>query len=68
MLLQIGDIKVTAGDVRIELVEQMKYLSVILDPEQNFFDPSDYTKHKLIGRMKMLRKLRPLISGSRIVF
>ena len=45
----------------IELVDQYKYLGVILDSKLTFSNHVTYTRQKAISRVKMLGKVRPMI-------
>ncbi len=58
---QLGDLNVSCNGVNIEIVEKVKYLGIILDRELKFSEHVSYLKQKLIGRTKMLGKLRPII-------
>ena len=45
----------------LKLWTKIKYLGIILDSERKFCGHADYLKRMLIGRIKMLEKLRPLV-------
>ena len=60
-LAQLDGISVRHNEAEIELVDKMKYLGIILDPQLKFSEHVSYLKKKLIGRIKMLGKLRPLV-------
>ena len=49
------------GDVHIEVVSKFKYLGLFLDSELMFNDHVEFLKRKLIGCLKMLGSLTPLI-------
>ena len=58
---QLDDLAITCEGVDIEVRKKTKYLGVVLDSELKFTDHVNYLKQKLIGRTKMLGKLRQLI-------
>ena len=58
---QLNNLNVSCDGVNIEIVEKVKYLGIILDKELKFAEHVAYLKQKLIGRTKMLGKLRPII-------
>ena len=60
---QLDDIVVNCNGIDVEVVKKVKYLGVMLDPELKFNEHVAYLKHKLIGRTKMLGKLRPLVGA-----
>ena len=60
-LNKLGELNVTNSGETVSVVEQTKYLGVILDRKLNFSDHVQYIKKKCIGRIKMLTKLRPIV-------
>ncbi len=61
-LSRIGDIQVKIGDTTIARVDKAKYLGVILDPTLTFNRHVDYLISKMIGRLKMLSRTRPIVT------
>ena len=60
-LAQLEGLSIRHDNVEIEGVDKMKYLGIILDPQLKFSEHMTYLKNKLIGRIKMLGRLRPLV-------
>ncbi len=59
---QVTDPTIVYGDIEIELVDDYKYLGVVLDPTLKFYRHVDYLKRKIVGRLRMLSKLRPIMN------
>ena len=57
---QIIDPVISYDNVNIDLVDSYKYLGIVLDPNLKFDKHVDYMKRKLVGRLHMLSKLRPI--------
>ncbi len=58
---QIENLTVKTGNTDIEVVDSYKYLGVVLDKNLKFDNHVDYMKRKLVGRLRMLSKLRPIL-------
>ncbi len=58
---RIGELEIVDGTERVEVVENAKYLGVMLDRKLSFSDHVQYIKKKCICRIKMLTKLRPIV-------
>ena len=58
---RVSDIDLNVGNTNIELVKKNKYLGVILDSTLTFTEHVKYLKGKIVGRIRMLGKLRPLV-------
>ena len=58
---KVDNINLNVGSTQIELVKKYKYLGVVLDNTLTFSEHVKYLKGKIVGRIKMLGKLRPLV-------
>ena len=58
---RVGEINLEVNGTNIELVDEFKYLGIMLDRTLSFSSHVTYLKNKLIGRLKMLGKLRPRV-------
>ncbi len=58
-----GSVNVAALGTTIEVVEEFKYLGVILDPKMNFSKHADYIARKCSSRLRMLGKTRKFVTA-----
>ena len=63
ILSQVNNLTVGDESNKVELVQNMKYVGVILDSKLTFRDHVQYVRGKSISRLKMLGKTRPLVSS-----
>ncbi len=56
----VQDIKIEQNGQDVKIVDRFKYLGVILDPYLKFDKHVDYIKRKVVGRLRMMSKLRPI--------
>ena len=60
-IAQINDPVIKYENTEIEVVDHYKYLGVVLDQSLGFDKHVDYMKRKLVGCIRMLSKLRPIL-------
>ncbi len=59
---KIGRLDLRVEDSQIEHVDKFKYLGMILDPLLSFKDHVSYVRSKVVPRLKMLDKLRHVLT------
>ena len=62
MLNKLGRIELKVDGQLIEHVEKFKYLRIVLDPLLNFKEHISYMGSKIVPRLKMLDKLKHILS------
>ena len=59
---KLGNLYLQAGECQIEQANKFKYLGIILDPMLTFKDHIAYVRSKVVPRLKMLDKLRHVLT------
>ena len=52
---------------KIEMVGQYKYLETMLGPTLKFEKHTYYMRWKIVSRLRMLSKLRPILTGKTVL-
>ena len=61
-LSQVSNLEISHGNMMIQIVDEYKYLGIMVDPKLSFTKHAEYMKSKSVGRLRMLSKLRPILS------
>ncbi len=61
-LNRVPELQIASGGSKITIVDEMKYLGMILDPTLSFTNHVDYIRNKAASRLRMLGQTRALVS------